>query len=94
MILPSAGPPGCLRTRPFATKPALARQLITGALDARSPAGVGDRRRGVRPGPAARAELARRRLGYVLAVANSHPVTTAIGARPAIELARRLPARA
>jgi hypothetical protein len=39
-------------------------------------------------------ELARRGLGYVLAVAKSHPVTTGIGARPAIEQARRLPARA
>jgi SRSO17 transposase len=44
--------------------------------------------------PKLRAELARRGLGYVLAVAKSHPVTTAIGARPAIELAARLPARA
>src|SRR5438128_1157817 len=33
-------------------------------------------------------------LGYVLAVAKSHPVTTGTGARPAIEWARRLPARA
>ena len=55
---------------------------------------MGDRRRGIRPGPQLRAELARRGLGYVLAVAKSHPVTTAIGVRPAIELAKRLPARA
>ena len=41
-----------------------------------------------------RAELARRGLGYVLAVAKSHPVITGIGPRPASELARRLPARA
>src|SRR2546423_12840847 len=44
--------------------------------------------------PQLRAELARRGLGYVLAVAKSHPVTTGTGARPAIEWARRLPVRA
>jgi hypothetical protein len=44
--------------------------------------------------PRLRAELARRGLGYVLAVAKSHPVTTPAGTRPAIALARRLPARA
>jgi hypothetical protein len=44
--------------------------------------------------PQLRAELARRRLGYVLAVAKSHSVTTPAGARPAIELAPRLPVRA
>jgi len=44
--------------------------------------------------PKLRAELARRGLGYVLAVAKSHPVTTPAGTCPAIELARRLPARA
>ena len=32
--------------------------------------------------PQLRAELARRGLGYVLAVAKSHPVTTGIGAAP------------
>jgi hypothetical protein len=44
--------------------------------------------------PKLRAELARRGLGYVLAMAKSHPVTTTIDARPPAELARRLPARA
>jgi hypothetical protein len=44
--------------------------------------------------PQLRAELARRGLGYVLAVAKGHPVITAIGVRLAIELAKRLPARA
>ena len=44
--------------------------------------------------PALRAELARRGLGYVLAVAKSHLVTTAAGVCPAAALARRLPARA
>ena len=44
--------------------------------------------------PKLRAELCRRGLGYVLAVAKSHPVTTQAGTFPAAELARRLPARA
>jgi SRSO17 transposase len=44
--------------------------------------------------PQLRAELARRGLGYVLAVAKSHPVTIGTSARPAGELARRPPARA
>ena len=44
--------------------------------------------------PKLRAELARRGLGYVLAVAKSHPVTTAAGTCPAARLARQLPARA
>jgi SRSO17 transposase len=37
----------------FATKPALARQMITRALDAGTPAGWGGRRRGLWPGPGA-----------------------------------------
>ena len=41
--------------------------------------------------PALRAGLARRGLGYVLAVAKSHPVTTAAGVFPAIALARGCP---
>ena len=44
--------------------------------------------------PALRAELARRGLGYVLAIPKRHLVITGIGARTAIELARLLPARA
>jgi hypothetical protein len=44
--------------------------------------------------PRLRAELARRGLGYVLAAAKSHPVTTVIGTRPATQLAKRLPTRA
>jgi SRSO17 transposase len=78
----------------FATKPALARQMIGRALDAGTPAAwvTGDEVYG--QDPQLRAGLARRGLGYVLAVAKSHPVTTGIGTRPAIDLARRLPARA
>jgi SRSO17 transposase len=78
----------------FATKPALARQMIIRALDAGTPAAWVTADEVYGQDPQLRAELARRGLGYVLAVAKSHPVTTAIGPRPAIELARRLPARA
>jgi len=78
----------------FATKPALARQMIARALDAGTPAAWATADEVYGQDPALRAELARRGLGYVLAVAKSHLVTTAIGPRPAAELARRLPARA
>jgi SRSO17 transposase len=78
----------------FATKPALAKAMITRALDAGTPAAwvTGDEVYG--QDPQLRAELARRGLGYVLAMAKSHLITTAIGPRTAIELAKRLPARA
>jgi SRSO17 transposase len=87
----SAGVP---RGAAFATKPALARQMISRALDAGTPAAwvTGDEVYG--QDPQLRAEIARRGLGYVLAVAKTHPVTTGIGTRPVGELARRLPARA
>jgi SRSO17 transposase len=87
----AAGVPGGTA---FATKPALARKMIARALDAGTPAAwvTGDEVYG--QDPQLRAEIARRGLGYVLAVAKTHPVTTGIGTRPAGELARRLPARA
>jgi SRSO17 transposase len=78
----------------FATKPALAREMIGRAVDAGTPAGWVAADEVYGQDPQLRAELSRRGLGYVLAVAKSHPVTTGIGPRPAIELARRLPARA
>ena len=78
----------------FATKPALARAMIGRALDAGTPAAWAAADEVYGQDPQLRAELARRGLGYVLAVAKTHPVTTATGPRPAIELARRLPARA
>jgi len=78
----------------FATKPALARQMICRALDAGTPAGWVTADEVYGQDPALRAELARRGLGYVLAVAKSHPVTTPAGTCPAIALARRMPARA
>ena len=75
----------------FATKPARARAMIDRALDRRHPAGwaAGDEVYGA--DPALRKDLAARGLGYVLAVAKSHPFTTGIGPRRAIDLAVRLP---
>jgi SRSO17 transposase len=78
----------------FATKPALAKAMIAQALEAGTPAAWATADEVYGQDPQLRAELARRGLGYVLAVAKSHPVTTGTGARPAIEWARRLPARA
>jgi SRSO17 transposase len=78
----------------FATKPALAQEMIGRALDAGTPAGWVAADEVYGQDPKLRAELARRGLGYVLAVAKSHPVITGIGPRAAGELARRLPARA
>src|SRR5215831_14975791 len=78
----------------FATKPALARQMITRALDAGTPAAWVAADEVYGQDPALRAGLARRGLGYVLAIARHHLVTTGIGPRPAAELAKRLPARA
>ena len=65
----------------FATKPALAAQMIGAALDAGVPAAwvTGDEVYGADPG--LRAGLERRRIGYVLAVAKDHHVTTAAGKR-------------
>jgi SRSO17 transposase len=77
-----------------ATKPALAREMITRTLDAGPPAAWATADEVYGQDPQLRAELARRGLGYVLAVAKNCPVTTAIGARPAAGLARRVPARA
>jgi SRSO17 transposase len=87
----AAGIPG---DTAFATKPALAKEMIGRALDAGTPAGWVAADEVYGQDPKLRAELARRGLGYVLAVAKSHPVTTHAGTFPAAELARRLPARA
>jgi SRSO17 transposase len=78
----------------FATKPALARQMIIRALEAGTPAAWVTADEVYGQDPALRAELARRGLGYVLAIPKRHLVITGIGARTAIELARLLPARA
>jgi SRSO17 transposase len=87
----AAGIPG---DTAFATKPALAKEMIGRALDAGTPAGWVAADEVYGQDPKLRAELARRGLGYVLAVAKSHPVTTQAGTFPAAKLARRLPARA
>ena len=60
----------------FATKPALAQRMIARALDAGTPASwaAADEAYGADPG--LRACLETRRIGYVLAVAVSHLVTT------------------
>jgi len=78
----------------FATKPKLARRMLGRALDAGTPAAwvTGDEVYGADPG--LRADLERRRVGYVLAVATSHQVTTAAGPCQARTIAARLPRRA
>ena len=78
----------------FATKPELALRMIIRALDAGIPVSwvTGDEVYGADPG--LRAALEDRQVHYVLAVAKSHPVTTAAGAVRADLLARRLPPRA
>ena len=78
----------------FATKPALAKTLITRVLDAGAPAAWVTADEVYGQDPQLRAELARRGLGYVLAVAKTCQVVTPAGARPAIGLAKKLPARA
>jgi SRSO17 transposase len=78
----------------FATKPALARQMITRALDAGVPAEwvTGDEVYG--SDSKLRAGLHERGIGYVLAVACDHQVATLAGKHRASALARRLPPRA
>jgi SRSO17 transposase len=78
----------------FATKPALAARMISRALDAGAPAAwaTADEVYGADPG--LRARLEEHRTGYVLAVAKSHPVTTAAGSLRVSALAARLPLRA
>jgi SRSO17 transposase len=68
--------------------------MITRALDAGTPAAwvTADEVYGQDPG--LRAELGRRGLGYVLAVASTCRVTTPAGSFPAGELAGKVPARA
>ena len=91
MTRTGAGPPGVPEDTAFATKPALAKAMITRALDAGTPAAWVAADEVYGQDPKLRAELARRGLGYVLAVAKSHPVTTPAGTLPAIELAGGCP---
>ena len=78
----------------FATKPALARVMIARALDAGTPAGwaAGDEVYGADPG--LRADLERRQIGYVLAVAKHHQVTPGLRGCRADKLTASLPPRA
>jgi SRSO17 transposase len=78
----------------FATKPALAGEMITRALDAGVPAAwvAGDEVYG--GDPKLRETLEDRGIGYVLAVACSHPVHTGAGKYRADELTTLLPKRA
>lgn len=78
----------------FATKPALARQMIARAAQAGVPARwvTGDEVYGA--DPLLRSDLVKARTGYVLAVAKHHPIVTGIGVRKAVELAVRLPQEA
>jgi SRSO17 transposase len=87
----AAGVPGDVK---FATKPALAREMIARALDAgiRASWVAGDEVYGA--DPELRRELEDRGTGYVLAVACSHRVRTAAGPQRADALARGLPRRA
>jgi SRSO17 transposase len=77
----------------FATKPALARRMLSRALDAGAPAAwlTGDEVYGA--DPRLRAQAAAGGLGYVLAVAKDHRIGTGIGPRRAVDLAVRLPDR-
>jgi SRSO17 transposase len=78
----------------FATQPALASRMVLRALDGGVPARwvAGDEVHG--GNPALRGDLEPRRVGYVLAVACDHRVTTAAGTYRADELVARLPKRA
>jgi SRSO17 transposase len=75
----------------FATKPALATDMIERVMDGGTPAAwvAGDEVYG--NDPALRAAIAGQGLGFVLAVAKSHRFSTGIGARRAVDLAVRLP---
>ena len=88
---PAAGQRASRAGTRFATKPGLARRMIARALDAGTPAAwvTGDEVYGADPG--LRADLERRRVGYVLAVACSHRVATGAGASRADALAAMLP---
>jgi SRSO17 transposase len=86
-----AGVPATVK---FATKPALATEMITRALDAGVSARwvTGDEVYGA--DPKLRETLEDRGIGYVLAVACSHPVRTGVGKIRADELAAGLPRKA
>jgi SRSO17 transposase len=78
----------------FATKPDLAAQMITDAMEADLSAGwvAGDEVYGA--DPELRAAIAARGLGYVLGIGSNRIVTTAAGTERVDVLARSLPRRA
>jgi len=78
----------------FATKPELAAQMITRAVQAGTPAGwaTGDEVYGA--DPALRTQIGGLGIGYVLAVGSNRTVTTAEQTERVDELARSLPRRA
>jgi SRSO17 transposase len=78
----------------FATKPALASRMILRALDGGVPARWVAADEVYGGNPTLRADLEKRQVGYVLAVACDHRVTTATGTYRADGLVRRLPKRA
>ena len=65
--------------------------MIGRALDAGVPAAwvAGDEVYGA--GPGLRKDLETRQIGYVLAIARTHPVATGAGPAPAAQIAARLP---
>ncbi|MBK8078552.1 MAG: IS701 family transposase [Kineosporiaceae bacterium] len=73
----------------FATKPALAEQMITRTLDAGLEAAwvAGDEVYG--NAGDLRSAIAERGLGFVMAVAKTHPIATGIGTRHAVDYAVR-----
>ncbi|MFE9046205.1 IS701 family transposase [Streptomyces sp. NPDC007818] len=87
----AAGIPDTLK---FATKPALATEMIAQALDAGVPARwvTGDEVYG--GAPHLSAELERRQIGYVLAVSRKRPIATRAGILRAGVLAHGLPKQA
>jgi SRSO17 transposase len=78
----------------FTTKPALAARMIARALDAGVAASwvAGDEVYG--GNPHLRGELEKRQVGYVLAIACDHRITTRAGTLRADALVKKLPARA
>lgn len=75
----------------FATKPALAARMIARAVDAGVPARWVAADEVYGGNPTLRGELEQRQVGYVLAVACDHRVTTATGPHRADDLVTRLP---
>ncbi|MBT1188758.1 IS701 family transposase [Streptomyces sp. CJ_13] len=78
----------------FATKPALATEMIARALDVGVPAAWVTGDEGYGGDPHLSAELERRQIGYVLAVSRKRPIATRAGVFRAGQLAYGLPKKA